>query len=123
MAEFMIGTTQENMTNLADLATPIDAPRSRYFPYAQLKRLSDGSLRGLGFARAIWDFPFMTLSERNQMALFCPGPSARVYIRTKLNDDSYADFVGVLNWPEDEERWAAGYKQQMTFEFTNLEEL
>ena len=121
--EFEIGTTSETMTNLGNLTTPVTAPRSAYLPYSKIVRLADGSARGLGFPQAQWTFPLITLEERDQLKTFCTGASAAVYIRTKLNDDTYADFSAVMHWPEEEERWLAGVKQSLTIRFTMLEAL
>ena len=100
--EFEIGTTSETMTNLGSLTTPVTAPRSAYLPYSKTVRLGDGSARGLGFPQAQWTFPLITLEERDQLKTFCTGASAAVYIRTKLNDDTYADFSSVMHCPEEE---------------------
>ena len=121
--EFEIGTSEGTMTNLAALDMPVEAPRSAYAPYAKLVRLGDGSTRGLGYPQAQWSFPLLTLEERDQLKTFCADASAVVYIRTKLNDDTYADFRAVMHWPEEEERWLAGVKQSLTIRFTMLEAL
>lgn len=121
--EFEIGTSEGTMTNLSALATPVTAPRSGYLPYAKTVRLGDGSARGLGAPIAQWDFPLITLEERDMLKTFCPGASAAVCIRTKLNDDTYADFSAVMHWPEEEERWLAGVKQSLSIRFTMLEAL
>jgi hypothetical protein len=123
MAEFMIGTTEAGMVNLDALTVAVTEPRSEFLDYARIVAMLDGSMRGLGFAAASWVLAITTLEERNQLKVFCPGPSANVFIRTKKNDDTYADFSCVMNWPEKEERWMAGIKQNLIIMFTMLEPL
>lgn len=123
MAEFEIGESLGSMTNLAELETPIveETPRSSYLPYARTVNTGDGGKRGIGSPVAVWDFPLLTLDQRNQLKGFCPGASATVYIRTKLNDDSYADFQAIMIWPDStEDRWY-GEKKNFSIIFRNLE--
>jgi hypothetical protein len=120
MAEFMIGTTLEGMTNLEALMVPLVPPKSNYLPYARTVNLGSGGKRGVGSPMAFWDFSLMTLEERNQLKEFCPGAAADVYIRTKLNDDTYADFSAKMLWLDNiEDRWF-GEKKNMTIQFRNL---
>jgi len=117
--EFEIGTTLVGMTNLVDLTVRVEPPRSQYFPYSRTVTLGNGTKRGLGAPMAVWGFALLTLEERNQLKEFCDGASAEVYIRTKLNEDTYADFSATMIWPDEEERWY-GEKRNMTITFRNL---
>ena len=121
MAEFEIGTTVGNMTNLEALVPPLPLPRSSYAPTAVVKRTGGGGKRGFGFPAAIWSFPLMSLDERNALKAYCPGASAAVYIRTKLDDDTYGDFTATMNWPDDDtsERWY-GVRRNIMIEFVSL---
>lgn len=120
MAEFMIGITFETMTNLEELDVALVPPKSNYLPYARVVNLGNSGKRGVGFPIAIWEFSLITLEERNQLKVFCAGASADIYIRTKLNDDSYEDFSATLIWPEGiEDRWF-GEKKNFTLTFRGL---
>lgn len=120
MAEFMIGTTLIGMVNLEALTVPMVPPKSNYLPFARTVNLGNGGKRGGGSPVAIWDFTLITLEERNQLKTFCPGASADVYIHTKLNDDTYADFSGKMIWVDGaEDRWF-GEKKNLTIVFRNL---
>ena len=120
MSEFMIGTTYGGMTALDELTTPVTDPKSNFMPYARVSSLANGGTRGLGFPIAIWDFSLITLAERNQLKEFCSGASATVYIHTKINDDSFADFSVKMIWPDGiEDRWY-GEKKNFTIQFRNL---
>jgi len=92
------------MVNLGSLTEALDAPRSFYRPYARTIGLLSGTAVGQGWPVAVWEFTVMTPEQRNQLKAFCTGAAATVFVRTKLNDDTYADFSGVMIWPEEEER-------------------
>jgi hypothetical protein len=120
MAEFEIGETLETMTNLEELTTPVVPPKSAYLPYARTVNLGNGGKRGVGSPMAVWDFAVLSLAERNQLKTFCTGASADVYIRTKLNDDTYADFSAKMIWADGiEDRWY-GEKKNFSITFRNL---
>jgi hypothetical protein len=119
MPEFEIGTSYELLENIQELTTPLELPKSEYFPYARTVNLGSGHKRGIGFAMATWTFPIMTVEQRDQLKEFCPDASGEIYIRTKLNDDTYAAFVGIMIWPENEERWY-GHKRNYQIVFRNL---
>ena|SRR5688572_22148272 len=121
MPDFGIGTTLEELTNLSELTTPVEHPKSDHLPYARTVNKGNGGRRGIGSPVAVWNFPLLSLDERNQLKEFCPGASANVYIRTKLNDDSYADFSANMIWPDTpEDRWY-GEKKNFSILFRNLE--
>ena len=119
MANFEIGTTLEGMTNIENLEVPLELPRSEYVPYARIVNLGNGGKRGLGFPIATWIFPLLTVEQRDQLKTFCPGASNIVYIRTKLNDDTYADFSATMLWTDTEDRWY-GVKRNYQIVFRNL---
>jgi hypothetical protein len=119
MDDFEIGTTEENMTNIESLSDPLDSPRSEYFPYARTVNLGNGKKRGVGFPMASWTFGLLTLEQRDQLKEFCPDASGEVYIRTKLNDDTYANFTATMLWPENEDRWY-GEKRNYSIVFRRL---
>jgi len=123
MPEFEIGATLDDMTNLSDLETPVEHPKSSYLPFARTVNKGNGGKRGVGFPVAQWDFPLLTLAERNQLKEFCEGASAHIFIRTKKNDDTYADFEGEMIWPDStEDRWY-GEKKNFSILFRNLIEV
>lgn len=122
MAEFEIGATEEELTNIEILAEPLDPPKSEFFPYARTVNLGSGGKRGVGFPMAAWSFPLMTVEQRDQLKTFCPDASGEVYIRTKKNDDTYAIFQAIMIWPENEDRWY-GIKRNYQIVFRNLVEI
>ena len=119
MADFEIGTTEMDMENVELLTTPLDPPKSEYMPYSRTVNKGNHGKRGVGFPFAVWTFPIMTLEQRDQLKEFCPDASGTVYIRTKLNDDTYAVFEATMIWMENEPRWY-GHKQNYQILFRGL---
>lgn len=120
MAEFEIGATEGGMTNIESLTTPLPLPKSSYLPYARTPSKGNGGTRGMGSPIAQWQFGVLTIEEYTQLKSFCPGASADIFIRTKLDDDTYADFQGIIIWPNDpQDRWFA-HRKSFTVIFRNL---
>ena len=119
MDDFMIGLTEMDLTNVEELGEPLEAPKSEYSPYARTVNLGNGGKRGVGFPMASWTFGLLTVEQRDQLKEFCPGASGEVVIRTKLNDDTYADFQATMLWTDVEDRWY-GVKRNYQILFRNL---
>jgi hypothetical protein len=120
MAEFEIGTTQVGMTNIESLATPVPLPQFDYLPFARVVNLGSGGTRGVGSPVATWTFGLLSIQEYNQLRTFCAGASAVVYIRTRVDDDTYDDFQAKMIWPnEGQGRWF-GNRKNFVITFRNL---
>lgn len=120
MSDFEIGTTLVGMTNIEALTTPLPTPKSSYLPYARTANKGNGGTRGVGSPVAQWNFALLSVEQYNQLKTFCPGASADVYVRTKLDDDTYEDFQGKIIWPnEPQDRWY-GERKNFTVIFRNL---
>jgi hypothetical protein len=118
---FSIGTTQATLTNLANLTTPVPEPKSTYRPYADVKPLASGGVRGVGFPVATWYWDILTRAQRDQLRIFCSGQSAAVWIRTKTMDssDTYRLYQAVMVWATQEEEREMGHRRtqlQITFQ-------
>jgi hypothetical protein len=121
MAEFKIGATQVGMTNLESLATPIPLPQTDYLRFARTVTLGSGLTRGVGLPVATWTFQLLSIEEYNQLRQFCTGASAHVFLRTKIDDDTYDDLEGDLIWPnESQNRWYGGYRKNLVLTFRGL---
>jgi hypothetical protein len=119
MADFEIGATSST-TNIESLTTPLPEPKSSYLPYARTNNKGNGGVRGVGSPVAQWSFAVLSIEQYNQLKTFCTGASADVYIRTKLDDDTYADFQAIMIWPnEPQDRWY-GERKNFTVLFRNL---
>ena len=120
MPEFEIGTTEGGMTNVELLTTPLQAPKSNYFPYARVASKGNGGARGIGSPVATWMFPLLSAAEYSQLKTFCPGASADVFIRTKLDNDTYADFEAKMIWPNEPQDRTYSIRKNFTVIFRNL---
>ena len=123
MTGFEIATTLEELTDLAELTTAIEPPKSSYLPYARVVNKGNGGTRGIGMPVASWTFGVLSIEQYNQLKSFCPEASAEIYIRTKKDDDSFAEFQGKIIWPNDpQDRWYA-QRRSFTILFRNLIEV
>lgn len=99
--------TINKLTNVERL-TPLYpfAPKSRPRPWYQGIDLGDGLARGMGRPVTVWSFGYVTQAFRDALRAYCPGKSARVFIRTRDIDhaDGYNTYEAALIWPEDEQR-------------------
>lgn len=125
-SSFMIAAEaegEEGLTALDALTTPVLVDPQFFFqPYRQRVRLGDGSYRGIGAPVAEWRFPLLSLAERNQLATFCSGASARVYIATPDNTGSFLHYLAVMLLPESEPANKAGLIQGYVVRFEQMEE-
>jgi hypothetical protein len=125
VADFKIGTTQANMTNVEALATPLPVPRSVFRDFADVVTAASGRSYGRGLPTCKWIFSVLTSAQRQQLKTFCSGKSAVVYIRTLANDDVYYNYRAIMHWPVEEERDPSKRRDRLEFEieFTHLEKL
>lgn len=117
MYEYQLGATELGMDYLYNLG--IVAPKSEFRPFSKNVITGNGQKKGLGFPVAIWHWDYVTKDQRDNIRAFVDGLSSTVYFRTRIEDDSYADFVGIMNWVEEEEKYA-GRRFDLTLEFTHL---
>lgn len=125
MADFRIGTTQANMTNIETLTVPLPIPRSVFHECAETVIAASGRTYGRGLPVCKWTFAILTSAQRQQLKFYCAGLSAVVYIRTLANDDQYYNYRAIMHWPIEEERDPSKRRDRLEFEieFTHLEKL
>ena len=117
--------TLVNLINVESLPTPVFAPKGTFIPFSQYRSLGNGTVRGLGWATATWIWGFQSVTQRDQLRLFCSLVASNdVFIRTRNNEntDEFAYYSGVMVWPAEEEKQAS---KRLTFaiEFINLVEV
>jgi hypothetical protein len=106
--EYKFGETEETMELLTAQGVRA-APQAGYRPYSVTIRLGDGTLQGNGFPIVTWHWAFLTVEERAVFIEPLDGAlSLPIYIRTRLPDNTWATFSGILNAPTGEENLAVG---------------
>lgn len=103
LSEFEIGTTSST-TNVEDLGTPLDPPRSNYAEFTQDIDLADGSVRGGGWIGATWTWDYMTQAQYTQLLAFCATKSAVAYIVTKTDHETFVKYSCIMIRPSAPER-------------------
>ena len=102
---FMIGDSLYNLALLQDLSTPIPDPDFEYFASSEVITLADGSIRGMGAPRVIWQWNILSTAQRDVLKAFCPTGSSEVFISTPIEGGLYyEDFEAVMIWPAEETR-------------------
>lgn len=115
-SNFKIGTTEGGITAIDLLTTPLPEPKSNYFPYSRKVVTGNAEEVGVGAPYATWTFPILNVGQYNQLRSF----SGTVFIRTKLDNDTFDVFEAYLSIPlEPQNRWF-GHRQNYTITFRNL---
>lgn len=112
LENYAIGTTYGGLTNLANLTTPVNYPKSHPLPYAETKTLGDYTERGIGAPNTVWHWAVLTQAMRDQLRTFCPGASASVYITTRSleNDGLFRTYTAIMVWPSQSEEYDAKHR-------------
>lgn len=113
---FKISSTP-TLSTLVELGILLE-PVPTYQPYAELKPLSSGGTRGVGFPIVEWHYGFIPATQRDIFKSFCPGASADICISTFVRGE-YLDFQGKMMWPL-QERYAVTQYLDWTLIFTHL---
>ena len=103
--EYQLGTSLELLADLGDLYTAIPIPQATYRAGSERITLASGKVRDFGFPQASWNFPMLTLAQRDYLRSFCDDTSATVYVRTSTDaeDLDYRTFQAVMVWPDEED--------------------
>lgn len=101
----------------------LNPPRGRYYEAAQFVDRLDAHRAAVGYPTAIWTFDVLTQEMVNALRAICPGYSAEVYLTTRTGDNTFADFAGVMIWPEQQmdKRNFGGKYLGLEFQFRRLE--
>ena len=122
LRDFEIGSTSST-TNVEELGTPLNPPRSTWNEYSAPTDLADGSVRGAGWKAVTWTWDFINILQRAQLKTFCSDKSATVYIRTLTLNTPYPTYeyvTGELVWPDGPEENTNGRIQNFILRFRAL---
>ena len=127
MSNYMIGTTQAGLVDLASLTVPVRSPKFTFDYYSQALQLGSGLVRGGGWPVASWIWSSLPAAQRDQLRVFCPGASALIYIQTRVNSnlsgvvDQFRQFQAVMVWPVPEgERDFTGIRTNLVIKFQKM---
>jgi hypothetical protein len=97
-----IGTSVGALAAFDALATPVKDPATvSMYPYAETKRLGDGTYTGRGKPYCVLYWKNIIRAQRDQLRTFCTGASASVYFTLPTNDSNLtvANYLGIMVWP------------------------
>lgn len=117
---YEIGLTEGGMENVQTLGIP--APKHFYRPFSTSVITGEGIKKGMGYPIARWHWGFLSKDDRDTLRTFISDLSSEVFIKTRIEDDSYAVFQCIGAWVEEEEK-DAGRRMDFTLEFTHLVEV
>lgn len=126
---YALGLTQAGMTHVEEITATAGwpdgrPPRGRFYESSEVADRSDGHVIGRGFPYAVWVFDWLNQAMVNQLRAYCPGYSADVYLRTRRNDGSFADYQAIMVWPTadqmDRRRFGGRY-QGLEIQFRQLQ--
>lgn len=99
--DYKIGPTQLKMRPLLDWGIPYPTTPP-HVEYPVRTTGGDGMVRGDGWPRTTWEWSTLSQPQLNRLRGFVTSGylSATVYIRTRLNDGTFASFSAVLTLPD-----------------------
>ncbi len=106
-----IGTTLLNMVTLESLG--ITEPETSFNPFSAEIVLGDGTTRGMGWGEGDWHWNFLTASQKATLKTYLTGQSSAIYICTRKNDGTFANFAAVAVWTH-----ADNLRSSRTLDFT-----
>jgi hypothetical protein len=74
-------------------------PKGYYAPASVFVDRLDGHISGHGAAQATWTFDILTAAQVAILRTICPGYSANVFLTTRIDDNSFDTFSGIMIWP------------------------
>jgi hypothetical protein len=126
---FEIGTSYATRVNVETLTNqaPNMSPAVLYMAYREALPVGDNGRKAIGAPYFVWSWGFIYADMFTALRVICPGASANVYIRTRLesgdedNSGVYAYYQAKMVWPElDSYEYRAGAYQPFQLLFTNL---
>lgn len=101
-SNYYIGTTLGNLTDVTSLSGDAIAPIGDFQRWIASEILGNGLVRALGRPVATWYWCYITPALRTALMVYCPGKSARVFIRTEDDPNLHTTEVyeAAMVWPD-----------------------
>lgn len=124
-SRYKVGAAAESLTSLDGLTVPVPDPQAEYRKYAVKVRLGDGTYKGRGRPRVIWEFPILDVTEQAQIITTL---STTAYIQSPNVDDEDTVYQVTPNLPDPRESgshkaYFRGYRTGLVVEFLVLAEV
>ncbi len=118
MSNFTIGLTSGTMVDVTALSADAIAPIGDFRRWIATADLGNGLSRALGRPLATWWWCWISTSQRQALMAYCPGKSARVFIRTEDDPNLHTSAVyeAAMIWPDTDNLW----DQDFRIEFRDL---
>lgn len=100
VCEYKLGLTLNGLTRLPDLGVP-DPFVPPFNEFALRSVGGDGIIRGDGYPNFVWGWPSMNAYGLQRLRAFVTvgNASIRLFVRTRLNDFTFANFSAVMALP------------------------
>jgi hypothetical protein len=113
-----IGTSIEDLTDLADLGVPY--PQAE-IPWAETEELGTGQLRQIGPLRTNCNFGVLVSEAHATLRTYCPNASAEVYVEIEPDEITTKIYQSIMRWPRDNA--PDGWVPDAQIEFLLIEEI
>ena len=102
MSNFYIGLTLGGLVDVTTLSADAEAPLGDFRRWTDTADLGNALSRALGRPIATWYWCFIPPSMRVALMTYCPGKSARVFIRTEDDPNLHttAVYEAAMLWPD-----------------------
>jgi len=116
---FQFSTTNGDSTvNIETLDIP--APRSTWSAYSEQVTRQSGAALGVGWISATWTWDYLTAAQFAALRTLISTTSVTCWIRTLKDDNGYAYYTGIVNFPPPPYQQRAGRTLQIELRFVNL---
>lgn len=132
LTDYMIGAGIGTIANL-DTIVGMNLPRGTFRLYPVVYVGGDGRTVGDGRPIVVWHFDILTQTQLNSLRAYVADNgtylmSKEVYIKTRLDDGTFAIFRAIMHWPEDIDSKrisasAGGVYQDVEILYTVLEQV
>lgn len=123
MGAYRISDTHPFTTNLVTTLLGVD-PKATYNPGGQRLTTLAGTTVDVGYPRVTWTFASITVAQWSSLLALVGTYSGEVYIETRDDEDSWAEWRAVVRLPESGtlQRWGGRY-QNVVLEFLLVEDV
>ena len=107
------------MVSLASLDLP--SPLMDFLEASQEETMGDATVEANGWSETEWHYDYLTAAQYTALAAYKTGKTTQLYIRTRKDGNTYANFLVNMIWPE-RERWQSNCILDFNLRFIALVE-